>query len=137
MNNIFTACDANTGQVLFSGTAFNPKSLEINNVIVYLDQEYTEGWIANGMHFDLPAKPNEFCVFDYVTKQWVDTRTVQTEWDSVRNKRDLLLLDCDWTQLPDVVLSNKDQWVTYRQELRDITTQPDPFNIIWPTPPQG
>ena len=27
------------------------------------------------------------------------------------------------------------EWETYRQELRDITTQPDPFNITWPSIP--
>ena len=26
-------------------------------------------------------------------------------------------------------------WRTYRQQLRDVTSQPDPFNIVWPTPP--
>jgi hypothetical protein len=43
----------------------------------------------------------------------------------------------DWTQLLDVNLPNKSIWAVYRQNLRNITTQPDPFNIIWPTPPQG
>ena len=27
-------------------------------------------------------------------------------------------------------------WLDYRQALRDITKQPDPMNIDWPTPPQ-
>ena len=26
-------------------------------------------------------------------------------------------------------------WAAYQQALADITEQPDPFNIIWPTPP--
>jgi len=28
-----------------------------------------------------------------------------------------------------------DALIVYRQALRDITTQPDPANIVWPTPP--
>lgn len=48
-----------------------------------------------------------------------------------------LLASSDWTQMPDVELSTKTQWAAYRQELRDITSQPGyPFNIVWPTPPQ-
>lgn len=42
----------------------------------------------------------------------------------------------DWTQLPDVPLATKAAWATYRQALRDITETIDPFNPIWPTPPQ-
>jgi len=38
----------------------------------------------------------------------------------IRNKRNELLKECDWTQLPDVNIS-KEEWVTYRQALRDIT----------------
>lgn len=59
------------------------------------------------------------------------------EWVLVRQKRDKLLQDSDWTQLPDVVMDAglQQQWKTYRQQLRDITAQPDPFNIVWPTPP--
>lgn len=67
---------------------------------------------------------------------WVDTRTAESEWLEVKLKRNQKLLESDWTQLPDVPLQTKELWVTYRQQLRDITLQPDPFNIIWPVPPQ-
>jgi hypothetical protein len=38
--------------------------------------------------------------------------------------------------MPDVNISTKESWAIYRQALRDITNQADPFNITWPTPPQ-
>ena len=59
------------------------------------------------------------------------------QWVQVRWLRDSKLLECDWTVLSDVPLTaeKKAEWETYRQALRDITTQPDPFNITWPTPP--
>ena len=43
---------------------------------------------------------------------------------SVRLARDFLLDECDWTQLSDCQLSADDKalWVTYRQKLRDLTT---------------
>jgi hypothetical protein len=60
------------------------------------------------------------------------------EWKTVRFKRDKKLQACDWTVLPDIPMDpvRKTEWETYRQELRDITDQPDPFNINWPTPPE-
>ena len=59
------------------------------------------------------------------------------QWVQVRGLRDSKLLSCDWTVLSDIPFSSgkKVEWETYRQALRDITTQPDPFNITWPTPP--
>ena len=56
---------------------------------------------------------------------------VDTQWVVVRSQRNQILKDCDWTQLADAPV-DKTAWATYRQELRDITTQPDPFNITWP-----
>lgn len=56
------------------------------------------------------------------------------QWDSVRTERNRKLADCDWTQLPDAPVDAA-AWAAYRQELRDITTQDDPFNIVWPIAP--
>jgi hypothetical protein len=60
------------------------------------------------------------------------------EWDAVRSERGRRIQSCDWTRLDDVPLDpgKKEEWETYRQQLRDITDQPDPFNINWPTPPE-
>lgn len=63
----------------------------------------------------------------------IATRTKQ-EWTAVRFERNRRLTACDWTQLPDAPVDAA-AWTTYRQALRDITTQADPFNIQWPTTP--
>ena len=41
----------------------------------------------------------------------------------VREKRNALLAECDWTQAVDSPLSDTDKaaWATYRQALRDMT----------------
>lgn len=60
------------------------------------------------------------------------------ESESVRDQRNLLLVESDWTQLTDSPLTGSilSSWVTYRQELRDLTTQAGfPWTISWPTPP--
>lgn len=82
-----------------------------------------------------PPPPSAHHIFDYTTKQWVDPRTEQTQWPVVRRQRDALLAQSDWTQLPDVPLATKEAWAIYRQALRDVTTQPDPFSIVWPVAP--
>ena len=55
----------------------------------------------------------------------------------MRPERDKLLLESDWTQGADSPLSDskKAEWKTYRQALRDMTTQSDPENVTWPTKP--
>lgn len=60
------------------------------------------------------------------------------QWSDVRYQRNQYLSECDWTQLIDSPLSEikKSEWNIYRQGLRDIPTQSDPFNIKWPIKPQ-
>lgn len=55
-------------------------------------------------------------------------------WANVRANRNALLAASDWTQIADAPVDAL-AWAVYRQELRDITLQPDPFNITWPQEP--
>ena len=62
----------------------------------------------------------------------------ENQKEVVRTKRNSLLAESDWTQLPDTPLSPEDKslWVSYRQSLRDVTGQEGfPYNIIWPEAP--
>jgi hypothetical protein len=70
-------------------------------------------------------------VVEPMNEEEVVARTEQ-EWANVRNQRNFYLIRSDWTQLPDAPVDTA-TWATYRQALRDITTQSDPFNIVWPT----
>ena len=54
-----------------------------------------------------------------------------------RGLRDGLLMQSDWTQLPDST-ADREAWATYRQALRDITNQEGfPNNITWPQEPSA
>jgi len=54
----------------------------------------------------------------------------------VLTDRQYLLSITDWTQMPDVQLTNRTEWAAYRQLLRDIPEQTGfPFTIEWPNPP--
>jgi hypothetical protein len=93
-------------------------------------------YVKGGSLVLLPTKPNEYCEFDYVAEQWFDLRTNDTQWAAVRADRNQRLQATDWTQLADIPAETKSLWEPYRQALRDVTNQPDPFSIVWPTPPQ-
>ena len=54
---------------------------------------------------------------------------------AVRQQRDQLLKDSDWTQVSDAPVNQQD-WATYRQALRDVTLQDGfPHNVIYPVIP--
>ena len=54
----------------------------------------------------------------------------------LRDGRDVLLNQSDWTQSRDVTLANDAEWKTYRQALRDLPANTaDPANPTWPTKP--
>lgn len=59
---------------------------------------------------------------------------IADQWSDVRSDRNKLLASTDWTQIYDAPVEPL-AWTGYRQALRDITTQTDPFNIIWPVAP--
>ena len=57
---------------------------------------------------------------------------------NLRETRDLLLNQSDWTRMDDNQLSSdkKAEWATYRQTLRDLPANTaDPSNPTWPTKP--
>jgi len=54
----------------------------------------------------------------------------------IREKRDNLLTNSDWTQVADAPVDQA-AWATYRQALRDIPSQAGfPNEITWPTEPE-
>lgn len=55
--------------------------------------------------------------------------------ERVREDRNQRLAACDWTQLPDAPVDAA-AWATYRQELRDISSQAGfPWTVVWPQEP--
>jgi hypothetical protein len=90
---------------------------------------------------DFIVEENEVVEYQKVRNKTQQEIQEETEgmWRAVRDRRNELLLECDWTQLPDSPLTNLKQteWQIYRQALRDITNQSDPFSINWPTEPEA
>lgn len=60
------------------------------------------------------------------------------KWADIRKKRDSLMFETDWTQMPDAPLNDakKAEFTAYRQALRDIPqTYSDPDAVVWPEKP--
>ena len=56
----------------------------------------------------------------------------------IRDKRNKLLSESDWTMMPDAPSSlNYREWEKYRQALRDITNTTNPKEVVWPESPEG
>ena len=81
--------------------------------------------------------------WQYVWDKFPENATSEKRcYKLLRSLRDQKLRMSDWTQFNDSPLTDakKDEWKTYRQALRDITSsQPTPnielSNITWPTEP--
>ncbi len=58
---------------------------------------------------------------------------IANQWSGIRDERDSKLVGTDWRASSDLTIS--DAWKNYRQALRDVPTQSDPYNITWPTEP--
>lgn len=64
---------------------------------------------------------------------------IENKWHEVRANRRLCLKESDYTQMADAPIATemRVKWAVYRQKLRDITKQPDPFSLVWPSTPDG
>lgn len=83
-----------------------------------------------------PDKTSEFHTWDWTTKQWVlDSENAA---QLIRQKRDELLRQSDWSQGLDVPENLRTVWAVYRDALRHIPEQEGfPEQVTWPTPPEG
>jgi len=106
---------------------------------------YTDEQLAEAGYTGPYTKPEfngevETQAWNFEEQNWVTTPIPnEVFWEKMRDTRNSSLSASDWSQLSDAPLtsSQKTQWKTYRQALRDlpINTE-DPKNIIWPLPPK-
>lgn len=120
----------------FASSGPNPSFMQENDLMpvsvwVPYDQATeklvaTTPYIQDGMVYTVKAEP--------LTPEELQQRT-EAQAAQVRKQRDVLLYQCDWTQLPDAPVDSA-AWAVYRQELRDVTNQPGfPWEVVWPKEP--
>jgi hypothetical protein len=133
----YTIYSQATGQI-FKVVQTNNIESQIQTGEAYIDGLFDDSiyYIQNNEIVEIPPKTSPYAIFDFATKQWVLNQNLAIA--DVLPKRQRLLYQSDWTQIPNNPLTTEQQtaWATYRQELRDITAQSGyPFDVIWPTPP--
>ena len=122
---------------------------------MYLDGEVYNGCTARHIsHTVIDAEVIATWYWDGVWKtreantdghmRWVDNAwefNHEAFWLTVKQDRDMRLMQSDWTQIPDSPLTTakRAEWATYRQALRDI---PEDYSsatslddVVWPTKP--
>lgn len=86
--------------------------------------------------------PEEWVVADGSVKKTYHVKQITPEerWLRVRARRNQLLSESDICVMPDrwdaMSSTQRAAWASYRQTLRDITAEPDPYAIVWPAPPE-
>ena len=118
----------------FSATGINADFLSANNVVELIETlsfttptqklSIVDAYVDSGKAYTVKVES---------TTTEEQTTLINQQWANVRLERDRKLQKTDWRASSDLTLS--DAWKTYRQALRDITTQADPCNITWPTEP--
>tara|TARA_B100000282_G_C31735985_1_gene493462 strand:+ start:1490 stop:1927 length:438 start_codon:yes stop_codon:yes gene_type:complete len=130
-----------TIQQLFPNTSFsiagvNADFLTANNVVELVENlsfttptqklSIVDAYVDSGKAYSVKVES---------TTSEEQTTITNQQWSNIRLQRDKLLQATDWRASSDLTLS--DAWKNYRQALRDVPTQSDPFNITWPEQPSS
>lgn len=96
--------------------------------------------------FSIMPKDNDFIIEKdnkryFLSELDITEQYRQAEYEyldiQAKIKRNKLLKECDWIVLPDVINPKKEEWILYRQYLRDITEQENyPYEINWGEKPE-
>ena len=94
--------------------------------------------IPNMSKFNGPVQAMQEIVYlPEFTEEEIQT-AIDDQFEIMRLGRNDLLSKSDWTQVPDVSISDSDAaaWLSYRQELRDLPSNTtNPFIVTWPEKP--
>ena len=121
----------------------------------YVDGQTYHGLLAKQVSNDID--PQELIETKYYRDGWQARVARESQWQDwvdyawvfnsekfisyVRSERDNKLWLSDWTQVPDSPLSDTDkaEWATYRQALRDVpenySSATSIDDVVWPTKP--
>ena len=87
----FTIYKTQTGEIITSGNCldydFEKQIVPSNCSIIGISSDPVNQYIENNIAVDKPAKPNEFCIFDYYSKQWIDNIDLSKQQISIKRDR--------------------------------------------------
>lgn len=116
----------------------------IQEEMMLSDKDPGDGWFSvgnniDGKFFKLTASGNATAMTTTQYATFMDKLARSAEEETLRNLRDQLLIESDWTQLPFASLSEEErlEWEVYRQALRDLpANMADDLSYELPQPPQ-
>lgn len=139
-----------TGQVMFESEF---RALFPNTSFPQLTAEILDGYGADVVFEGPQAQPTRYQIafrdgVEQIDGKWYTKYSVADldadgitlkdaeQAKSVREQRNKLLSESDWTQLTDAPVDSV-AWAVYRQALRDVTKQDGfPWDVIWPVKPE-
>lgn len=94
------------------------------------NEEWLEGKYRPETYIIVEGVPVEISAVD------IESEEIRKAWISLRQNRNTLLANSDWTQIPDSPADSV-AWAQYRQELRDLPSNTqDPRFPVWPEKPE-
>lgn len=126
-----------------------PERIRLSNGLTRTDRNtFTQEEIADAGYVLIEENPPATTWSQNISwngTQWiVENKTesevievVKNEWIKIREKRNVRLQETDWIIIRQLEKGEKvdEAILEYRQALRDITLQTDPFNLQWPANP--
>ena len=137
--------NAETGEISGVANSSSPSSIVTSSTLIAvpaIDLSGVDPAGINRTHYykdgglvGYPPCPSEFHNFDFVAMAWVGDP--ERAWQDVRIQRDQCLEATDWmvTKAIDTGQPMPTGCASYRQGLRDVTQQSDPWAIVWPEIP--
>ena len=122
---------------MYSGTEDNVNGNELIRITVIDPPSYSKQAQKIIQNASLSFVNNAWELGWSIQELTQDEQNAQTALQAkiVRDQRDAKLKESDWTQVADAPV-DKTAWSTYRQQLRDISTQSGfPWSVAFPTAP--
>jgi hypothetical protein len=105
----------------------------------YEEEPEIDPWTQDLLPGDITSPTQEtvpWVVYD-LTPEEVEQRLSDAA-NGAREERNFYLLQSDHIFCPDVEVANKEEWLVYRQALRDLPSQPEfPKELTWPERPKS
>jgi len=108
------------------------------NIVIADSEEFAseQGWVACE---DSVKKNDTYADGKFTSVSNEETKTSEELLQILKQTRNYMLKNSDWTQGNDSPLTDKKktEWATYRQALRDITKSATSLDdVSWPTEPE-
>lgn len=111
----------------------------------WIVEELADGGVSytnpNPLKFEGEPHPVPADILD-LSEEQLEFLMVESQINMIRQKRNQLLLESDWTQGKDCTLSQEKiaAWAEYRKALRDVTDNINSvdaaLSVTWPSKPQ-